>query len=134
MDMTHMAGLQWLTAWGERAISYGSATLPASNRRAKAPTARVAIGSIEPLESHDVRIKRLRYRSSYTGTKETDVLLGQFAAHYLAELSPQLLDQYEALIENSDPDLFMWISGRMPVPREWDTEIMSLLKNFRIGQ
>ena len=86
------------------------------------------------MESHDVRIKRLRYRSSYTGTKETDVLLGQFAAHQLAELSPQLLDQYEALIENSDPDLFMWISGRMPVPPEWNTEIMSLLKNFRIGQ
>ncbi len=86
------------------------------------------------MESRDVRIKRLRYRSSYTGTKETDVLLGQFAARNLADLSPQLLDQYEALIENSDPDLFMWISGRKPVPVEWDTEIMSLLIDFRIGQ
>jgi antitoxin CptB len=85
------------------------------------------------VESRDVRIKRLRYRSSYTGTKETDVLLGHFAARYLAGLSPQLLDQYEALIENSDPDLFMWISGRKPVPPEWDTEIMALLKDFRIG-
>ena len=85
------------------------------------------------MEPHDIRIKRLRYRSSYTGTKETDVLLGQFAARYLAQLSPQLLDQYEALIENSDPDLFMWISGRKPVPSEWDTEVMALLKNFRTG-
>ena len=89
---------------------------------------------MEPLEPPDVRLKRLRYRSSYTGTKETDVLLGHFAARYLAELSPRLLDQYEALIENSDPDLFMWISGRKPVPPEWDTEIMTLLKDFRIGQ
>jgi antitoxin CptB len=85
------------------------------------------------LESRDVRIKRLRYRSSYTGTKETDVLLGQFAARHLADLSPALLDQYEALIDNSDPDLFMWISGRKPVPAEWDTEIMALLKDFRTG-
>jgi len=86
------------------------------------------------VEPREVRIKRLRYRSSYTGTKETDVLLGQFAARYLAGLSSEMLDQYEALIDNSDPDLFMWISGRKPVPAEWDTEIMALLKNFRTGQ
>ena len=85
------------------------------------------------MEPQDIRIKRLRYRSSYTGTKETDVLLGQFAARHLAELSADMLDQYEALIENSDPDLFMWISGRKPVPPEWDTEIMALLKKFRTG-
>ena len=85
------------------------------------------------MEADDVRIKRLLYRSSYTGTKETDVLLGQFASRHLSELSPELLDQYEALIENSEPDLFMWISGRKPVPAEWDTEVMALLKNFRIG-
>ena len=85
------------------------------------------------MESHDVRIKRLRYRSSYTGTKETDVLLGEFASRYLADMSADLLNQYEALIENSDPDLYMWISGRKPVPAEWDTEVMALLKNFRIG-
>ena len=86
------------------------------------------------MEPQDIRIKRLRYRSSYTGTKETDVLLGQFAARHLAELSADMLDQYEALIENSDPDLFMWISGRKPVPPEWDTEIMTLLRKFRTGQ
>ncbi len=85
------------------------------------------------MEPRDVRIKRLRYRSSYTGTKETDVLLGQFVARHLDALSPTLLDQYEALIDNSDPDLFMWISGRKPVPPEWDTDVMVLLKNFRTG-
>ena len=85
------------------------------------------------MEPHELRVKRLRYRSSYTGTKETDVLLSQFAVRHLAELSPVMLDQYEALIENSDPDLYMWISGRKPVPPEWDTDVMALLKNFRVG-
>ncbi len=85
------------------------------------------------MEPEDVRIKRLRYRSTYTGTKETDVLLAQFAARHLAELSPEMLDQYEALIENSDPDLYMWISGRKPVPPEWDTPVMAMLQNFRTG-
>lgn len=85
------------------------------------------------MNSPDTRIKRLLYRSSYTGTKETDVLLGQFAKRHLAELSPEMLDQYEALIENSDPDLFMWISGRKPVPAQWDTPLMKLLQDFRTG-
>jgi antitoxin CptB len=94
---------------------------------------RFAIGEKCAVEADDVRIKRLLYRSSYTGTKETDVLLGQFASRHLSELSPELLDQYEALIENSEPDLFMWISGRKPVPAEWDTEVMALLQDFRTG-
>ena len=29
------------------------------------------------------RRKRLVYRSAYTGTKETDLLLGYFAAHHI---------------------------------------------------
>ncbi len=82
-------------------------------------------------DKHELRIKRLRYRSNYTGTKETDVFLGQFCEKYLNTLSATLLDQYEQLIENSDPDLFMWISGRKPVPSEWNTEIMDLLKRFK---
>jgi len=83
-------------------------------------------------ETHDIRIKRLIYRSRYTGTKETDILLGSFAARHLADLEESLLDEYEALIENSDPDLYMWMSGRKPVPAEWDGEIMRLLKTFKI--
>lgn len=83
-------------------------------------------------ESRETRLKRLRYRSTYTGTKETDTILGQFAAARLAGLDDALLDQYETLIENSDPDLYMWISGRKPVPPAWDNEIMRLLKNFKV--
>lgn len=83
-------------------------------------------------ETHDIRIKRLIYRSRYTGTKETDILLGSFATRHLAELEESLLDEYEALIENSDPDLYMWMSGRKPVPAEWDGEVMRLLKTFKI--
>jgi antitoxin CptB len=83
-------------------------------------------------ETRELRIKRLIYRSRYTGTKETDLLLGSFATRHLAKLDETLLREYEALIENSDPDLYMWISGRKPVPAEWDGEIMTLLKTFQI--
>ncbi len=84
-------------------------------------------------EARDVRIRRLIYRSRYTGTKETDLILGTFADRHLAGLDDRLLDEYEALIENSDPDLYMWISGRKPVPDEWDGEIMQQLQKFKLG-
>ena len=43
------------------------------------------------------RLKRLIYRSCYTGTKELDLVLGGFARGRLAGLSPVQLDRYEAL-------------------------------------
>lgn len=81
-------------------------------------------------ENRNTRIRRLIYRSRYTGTKETDLLLGKFADRHLEGLDDALLNEYEALIENSDPDLYMWISGRKPVPPAWDGEIMRRLQAF----
>jgi antitoxin CptB len=81
-------------------------------------------------ESRENRIKRLLYRSQYTGTRETDLLLGAFARRHLPHFDDSMLDAYEALIENSDPDLYMWISRRKPVPDEWKGAIMTLLQDF----
>jgi antitoxin CptB len=83
-------------------------------------------------ETRENRIKRLIYRSIYTGTKETDLLLGNFAKRNLDGFNDQLLDEYEALIENSDPDLYMWISRRKPVPDAWNGEIMQRLQDFKL--
>ena len=85
-------------------------------------------------EPDETRIKRLAYRSRYTGTKETDVFLGQFAVRHLHTLSPEMLDEYEALIENADPDLYLWISRRAPVPARWDTPIMRLLQSLTVDR
>jgi len=82
--------------------------------------------------SDDVRRKRLRYRSWHRGTKEMDLLLGGFADRYLAEFSPAQLDRFEALLQNSDPDIYLWISGREPIPEAHDDDVMALLRNFKI--
>ena len=86
------------------------------------------------MSNNETRLKRLAYRSRYTGTKETDVFLGQFAERHMPALTPALLDEYEALIENADPDLYMWISGRTPVPARWDTPIMRLLQSLTVDR
>ena len=50
-------------------------------------------------ESRDNRIRRLIYRSSYTGTKETDKLLGAFSREVLPNLTDAELDLYEDLLD-----------------------------------
>lgn len=81
----------------------------------------------------EVRRKRLRFRSWHRGTREMDIMLGTFADRTLASLSPQQLEQYEALLGASDPDLYAWITGREPAPEAYEG-LIELLRNFKIKQ
>lgn len=84
-------------------------------------------------ESLQDRRKRLIYRSSYTGMKETDLLLGRFAKAYLPEFDAGQLDRYEALLAtNEDPQIYAWAIGRDTVPPEFNTDVMLLLKAFKL--
>ncbi len=84
-------------------------------------------------ESLQDRLKRLIYRSSYTGMKETDLLLGRFAKAYLPEFDAGQLDRYEVLLAtNEDPQIYAWAIGRDAVPQEYNTDVMLLLKAFKL--
>jgi antitoxin CptB len=82
-------------------------------------------------ETRNTRIRRLVYQSSYTGMKETDLLLGRFAQDHLAGLDDQELDHYEALLEAGDGQIYLWVSGTEPVPAQYDTSVLELIKKFR---
>jgi antitoxin CptB len=82
-------------------------------------------------ETVRVRRKRLLYQSRYRGCLESDLLFGSFAVRHLAALSRLQLDRYEALLEESDHDLFAWISGQQPVPDRHDHDVFRLLQNLR---
>ena len=78
----------------------------------------------------DPRRRRLLFRSQHRGTKETDLMLGGFAAQCLAGLSDAQLDRFEALLEAPDTDLFDWVSGRLPAPPPYNHDVMDLLIAF----
>ena len=81
-------------------------------------------------EPTTVRRKRLIHQSRYRGFLESDLFFGRFAATHLAALSPDQLDRYEALLAESDHDLFAWIAGRRPVPPEHDHDVFRMLQGF----
>ena len=80
----------------------------------------------------DPRVKMLLYRCKYTGTKETDELLYHFALRHLPEMNDGQMERFEALVDAADPDLYLWIAGRRPVPLEWNNDIMAMLQDFTL--
>jgi antitoxin CptB len=56
-------------------------------------------------------------RSIRRGMRECDLILGDFARRALAALSPAELDLYEALLDEPDGDILLWITGTAPPPR-----------------
>jgi antitoxin CptB len=83
-------------------------------------------------ETAEVRRKRLGFRSWHRGTREMDLLLGAFADRHLHDFTAQQLARYDVLLELADPDLFAWITGKEAVPERYDTDVMKLLKHFKI--
>lgn len=82
------------------------------------------------LEALSNRTRRLIYRASYTGMKETDLLLGHFAKTHLLDLNDDELDDFEALLAAGDPTIYAWVMDKKPVPPEYDTRVLKLIKNF----
>ncbi|MEC9347757.1 MAG: succinate dehydrogenase assembly factor 2 [Pseudomonadota bacterium] len=85
-------------------------------------------------EALDLRRKKLAYRSNYTGTKETDLILGRFAARHLPTFSARQMDLYEKMLEAGDPEILAWVVRRKPVPREFDNDVTRLLLRFDFQQ
>jgi antitoxin CptB len=78
----------------------------------------------------DVRRRRLLFRAWHRGLREMDLILGRFADATIAELSDAELDEFERLMEQPDPELYGWVTGEMPVSRDYDTDLFRRLRAF----
>ena len=82
------------------------------------------------MENRSLYIKKLIYRSKYTGTKETDILLGSFAEKHLANLSDDKLLIYEKLLDSGDPRIWRLSIDIEQTNSEKENTIISLIKEF----
>lgn len=89
--------------------------------------------SAPQVETTENRRKRLKFRSWHRGTREMDLLLGSFADRHLETFSVEELDQFERILENNDPDLYNWVSGKEEAPEEEKSAVMSLLLQHRFA-
>ena len=80
------------------------------------------------------RARRLVYQASYTGMKETDLLLGHFAKTHLANLCDAELNDFENLLAAGDQSIYAWITGNEPLPDVYDTAVFKLIKDFKYNK
>ena len=76
------------------------------------------------------RRRRARFRSWHRGTREMDLVLGNFADAQIDTLNEDELAIYEDLMEAPDTELFKWVSGERPTPANYDTEIFRRIRAF----
>ena len=67
-------------------------------------------------ETREHKIKRLHMRSIRRGIKEMDLILTVFAQERLPQLEDAALDLYDSLQDESDHDLYQWVTGQVAAP------------------
>ena len=87
--------------------------------------------SPQPMLEKSNRVRRLIYQASYTGMKETDLLLGHFAKMHLPHLNESDLTDFENLLKAGDPAIYAWVMGDVPLPEAYDTPVFHLIKEFK---
>ncbi|KAJ8726928.1 hypothetical protein PYW08_015325 [Mythimna loreyi] len=85
---------------------------------------------VEKPQSLETRKARLLYQSRKRGMLENDLLLSTFAKKHLHSLNEEQTLMYDRLINtvSNDWDLFYWMVEKQPTPKEYDNEIMDMLK------
>ena len=82
------------------------------------------------LDNISIKRKQLIFRSWHRGTREIDLLLGSFAEAHIPQFNEAQLATYERFLNNSDPDIFNWITGQEPVPPSQDSDVVKLMMKF----
>jgi antitoxin CptB len=83
------------------------------------------------VDTIEIRRKKLLFRSQRRGTRESDLVLGGFAARWLGRLDAALLDRYEALLEQTDADILAWVGGLRAAPPEIDESLIDLISKYK---
>ena len=83
------------------------------------------------MKNRSVFIKKLIYRSKYTGTRETDILLGKFAENYLYKLSDDNLLNYEKLLQSGDPRIWRLSIDVEKTKSDKEEYIINLIKEYK---
>ena len=70
--------------------------------------------------------KRLSIRSWRRGTKELDLILGQFSDTNLSEFKISELNLYEQFLSNDDYLIYNWLFGKEDSPKIFKSLIKSI--------
>ena len=76
--------------------------------------------------------KQIIYRSMHRGTKEMDLLLGNFVKKYINEFDDTELQDLEKLLSIEDQVIYSWYFDKNLSKSIPDTKVSNMLKNFKL--
>ena len=79
----------------------------------------------------DTRRRKLKFRASHRGMRELDLFMEQFVAAHLDGLDEAGLDEFEAILDIPDQQVYSWIMGQAQPPAEMRSRVLDLLLSFR---
>lgn len=79
-------------------------------------------------------VKKLLYKSQNRGCKENDLIVGKYAAKYLSEMSVAELNDFAAILEENDVDIYDWLVKKTKAPSHLNQKIIQQLINFDISK
>ncbi|MDG6093952.1 succinate dehydrogenase assembly factor 2 [Acetobacter sp. AN02] len=93
-------------------------------------------GTISPAatDSLTVRRRRLSFRAAHRGTFETDILIGGFVEAHVDKMDDAQLTDMEQVMQMPDPELTDWLFGRLPLPEDKATPMLSAMVRWCAGK
>jgi antitoxin CptB len=82
----------------------------------------------------DNRQRRLVFRAQHMGTHENDLLVGDFVKAQIATMTPEEMDELEAVLKHNDTELADWLTGRLPIPPPADSSMMRRIRDAAMNR
>ena len=73
--------------------------------------------------------KKIIFKASHRGSKEMDILLGNFIKKYIELFNENELGLFNDILECDDDDIYQWIIGKKEIPSQYSNRVFSLLIN-----
>ena len=84
------------------------------------------------MTNKDILKKKIIYRSTHRGTKEMDLLLGNFVKKYIDEFNDADLNDLEKLLFIEDEVIYKWYFEKKSDNSIPNTKVSAMLKNFKL--
>ena len=84
------------------------------------------------MTNKEILKKQIIYRSTHRGSKEMDLLLGNFVKKYIEELNDAELNDLEKLLFMEDEMLYKWYFEKNEHQEIPKTKVSALFQNFKL--
>ena len=84
------------------------------------------------MTNKEILKKQIIYRATHRGTKEMDILLGNFVKKYIEEFNDNELQDLEKLLFTEDEIIYNWYFKKNFNNNISNTKVTLMLKNFKL--